>query len=55
MAAMPAWVSSRRPSIPGNAAWNGAPNRRPTSAMYSTAASDPAMPSWLSVPVSQRS
>ena len=41
--------------MPGNAAANAAPNRRPTSAMYSTAASDPAIPSWFSVPVSNRS
>ena len=55
IAAMPAWASSRRPVMPGNLAWNSIPNRRPTSAMYSTAAPAPAYPSKFPVPVSKRS
>ena len=49
---MPACVSRRRPVMPGKSPANGAPNRRPSSAMYSTAARAPAMPSKLRVPVS---
>ena len=55
MAAMPACAWSRRPVRPGNRAAKPAPYRSPTIARYSTAASVPAIPSWLSVPVSNRS